>query len=444
MSDAKISGETALLRLLQQHEPLVDACYDVPTSETGRFIVGHQCISAEEQSTARDRARGLLTYGEVLPAGMAKLLSPAYLDASSAEVLFDLGMGTGKAAILAFLSFPNLSKVLGIELAESRFRIARDALHRLAAAAAPAGRFRVVEEREKRDEVPIKGASPPSPPPVSSVTLVEDVTERALEIRCGDLFEGVAADELARCEVALLNTCFPASCYSRLGNLLACRLSHPRCRTVLYHDIRHLFAALPLPQAKAEPEPEPAPPSSSSSSASSSSTSNPSASTAATAGVACPFEQLARNASDADRFSTSWAPDVGFHFFCYRKKRPTGRGNSDDDSYNEDGTAEPPGDGAGVAGGGGGGSFFLPRAYVSHMASIQGHRDVITRSLAVAAEERAGTTTTTTGTATSSTSTTGGGSSSTWEEAEEEAEREHQQALRKRSSQHLAPLFFGE
>ena len=180
-------------------------------------------------------------------------------------------MGTGKAAILAFLSFPNLSKVLGIELAESRFRIARDALRRLAAAAAPAGRFRVVEEREKRNEVPIKGASPPSPPPVSSVTLVEDVTERALEIRCGDLFEGVAADELARCEVALLNTCFPASCYSRLGNLLACRLSHPRCRTVLYHDIRHLFAALPLPQAKADTEPEPAPPSSSSSSASSSS-----------------------------------------------------------------------------------------------------------------------------------------------------------------------------
>jgi len=47
-------------------------------------------------------------------------LSPAHLDASTATSFYDLGMGLGKFALLAFLSYPNLKKVVGVELAESR------------------------------------------------------------------------------------------------------------------------------------------------------------------------------------------------------------------------------------------------------------------------------------------------------------------------------------
>jgi hypothetical protein len=64
-------------------------------------------------------------------AGITKLLSANYLNAHDATVLFDLGMGVGKLVMQAFLQYPNLKYVCGVELAASRFNIAEDALLRL-------------------------------------------------------------------------------------------------------------------------------------------------------------------------------------------------------------------------------------------------------------------------------------------------------------------------
>jgi len=44
------------------------------------------------------------------------------LNTSSASVLFDLGMGTGKILIQAFLQFKNLRYIFGIELSAGRYK----------------------------------------------------------------------------------------------------------------------------------------------------------------------------------------------------------------------------------------------------------------------------------------------------------------------------------
>lgn len=44
------------------------------------------------------------------------------LDTANASVLFDLGMGTGKILIQAFLQFKNLRYIFGIELSSGRYK----------------------------------------------------------------------------------------------------------------------------------------------------------------------------------------------------------------------------------------------------------------------------------------------------------------------------------
>ncbi len=57
-----------------------------------------------------------LLYGEVLPSGVTKLLDSIHLDASRAHVLYDLGCGIGKLAVQAWLQWPHLTKVVGVEV----------------------------------------------------------------------------------------------------------------------------------------------------------------------------------------------------------------------------------------------------------------------------------------------------------------------------------------
>ncbi len=47
------------------------------------------------------------------------------------RVLVDLGMGTGKVALQAFLQFGNLNRVVGVELSASRYAVGERALFRL-------------------------------------------------------------------------------------------------------------------------------------------------------------------------------------------------------------------------------------------------------------------------------------------------------------------------
>jgi hypothetical protein len=103
------------------------------TAETGRNTVGHQCILSSEQEACNAKKTGLLTYGELLPDGVSKLFDAEHLDVFNATTLLDLGMGTGKVLMQAFLAAPNdtptLRTLIGVELAESRFAFAEAAAH---------------------------------------------------------------------------------------------------------------------------------------------------------------------------------------------------------------------------------------------------------------------------------------------------------------------------
>ena len=77
--------------------------------------------------------RGSLLYGELLPRGVHKALDARHLDAARASSVYDLGCGTGKVALQAFLQFPNLKRVYGVELSLARFHVAERALLALAA-----------------------------------------------------------------------------------------------------------------------------------------------------------------------------------------------------------------------------------------------------------------------------------------------------------------------
>lgn len=69
-------------------------------------------------------------YGEVLTEGVAKLFDSKHLDIANAKVLFDFGMGTGKACVQAFFQYPHLQRVVGVEISPSRYQISVKAVER--------------------------------------------------------------------------------------------------------------------------------------------------------------------------------------------------------------------------------------------------------------------------------------------------------------------------
>jgi hypothetical protein len=153
------------------------------------------------------------------------------------------------------------------------------------------------------------------------------------------MFVQVSGEELHAAEVIVLETCFPAAAFAPLADLLLKRATNPRCKVVLYHDLKHLWAALPIGLPNSSDKsmnipvecsekiyPYSGSPASNGHSSGASGTNNQSSilqpsSTAAVARSSvppCPFHQLPANVDPAaDRFATSWAPKAGFHFFLY-------------------------------------------------------------------------------------------------------------------------------
>jgi hypothetical protein len=72
-----------------------------------------------------------LLYGEISARGLRKVLDHRHLNGDEAKVIYDLGMGLGKAAMQCFLQCRIVERVVGIELCESRFCIAMEAAKQL-------------------------------------------------------------------------------------------------------------------------------------------------------------------------------------------------------------------------------------------------------------------------------------------------------------------------
>ena len=109
---------------------LLTRAFGCETEQTGYCTDGHNCVGDRDQLNAVQNGASLL-YGEILFEGVSRMLNREHLDAPGARSLFDLGAGTGKVALQAFLQFGNLARVYGVELSLSRYRLGEAALLRL-------------------------------------------------------------------------------------------------------------------------------------------------------------------------------------------------------------------------------------------------------------------------------------------------------------------------
>lgn len=212
-----------------------------------------------------------LLYGELLPRGANKALSSHRLDAASASVLFDLGMGTGKIPIQAFVQYSNLQCVYGVELSPARYKVAESAAMELVQLLGPEyfsvdcvyGRSICITQTATRRR---SGASMRSAYCGSA--------GRQLHLECGNLF--TASRSIESADVIMLETEIPADLYGDLCALL--KRMKAGARTLTYIDLRQMWT-----------------------------------------GGQCPFKRHECNKFVSDRYSTSWSVQRGHHFFIWTR-----------------------------------------------------------------------------------------------------------------------------
>lgn len=195
-----------------------------------------------------------LLFGEILPSGVTKALE--HLDTSKATVLFDLGMGMGRLAMQAFLQYPGLKKVVGVELAYTRTLRAHSALRQLAKINP---KYQLHEPKDARTLAEQTWAS-----------ITEgDAEQRMLELRRGNLFECDCTDaDVVICETKITEVRYPD-----LAAFL-CKLKRGT-RVLTYENLDRVFVH---------------------------------------SQVESPFQAI--NSQD-DRYVTTWSMDTGHHFFLW-------------------------------------------------------------------------------------------------------------------------------
>ncbi len=161
------------------------------------------------------------TYGEITELGARQLFN--YMNLYSDEnddgdgsnsyaeplVFVDLGCGTGKLLIQAFMELPSLQKIIGVELAPSRCQIARNAWNNL--------------QTEAKNARMMHGRSDLSEPKGCNV---EDVVDIDLDIIQGDMFE---LDVSSVTHMYIASLCFTDDMMERLGEKLSREAKKLRC-----------------------------------------------------------------------------------------------------------------------------------------------------------------------------------------------------------------------
>eukprot|EP01083_Nonionella_stella_P002615 7490_1 len=82
-----------------------------------------QSEGAEAELAMEESAN--LSWGEILPDALLRILDDQHLEASRADIILELGMGAAKAALAVFMSFPSVRRVIGAELSPCRYALAR-------------------------------------------------------------------------------------------------------------------------------------------------------------------------------------------------------------------------------------------------------------------------------------------------------------------------------
>lgn len=182
---------------------LLNHVYCRKVCQVGHCTDGHKCVTYLDKQVAVKHHSDLL-YGEVLPSAVAKMMDPQHLAADrqpSGMHMYDLGMGTGKLALQAFLEKPSLKYVVGIELAFSRYGIGEQALLRLCEIYSE--QFKLVKWQKGQ-----------------LISVMTTVGNRLLEFRRGDLF-GVIDDKAFRsADIVVFQTEVPKFSYCKLTLML--------------------------------------------------------------------------------------------------------------------------------------------------------------------------------------------------------------------------------
>lgn len=227
--------------------------------ETGHKTLGHLSLTEYDKFIAKSQ-KGSLLYGELLPRGVNKALDVHHLDASKARILFDMGMGTGKVAIQAFLQYRNLEYVFGVELSVGRYQLAETAALRMVQ----------LLGRDSFHVDVVHGEQ------ITVTELLRESLEggRTLRLKCGDMLDVL---DLYSADIVMMETDIPPHLQFDVCTLLQKQM-HEGARILSYHD---LFKIWPLPSY--------------------------------------PFKQFDINCNLTDRFPTSWSVQRGHHFFLFRK-----------------------------------------------------------------------------------------------------------------------------
>lgn len=236
-------------------QSLIHVAYGRAIQQIGYRTDAHLCVTKLERDDADATSTSLL-YGEILPLGIDKALNKDHLRAASAKLLLDMGMGTGKLAMQAFLQFINIERVVGVEICRSRYNIGEEALHRL--------------QSHYPAEFTVTACEK------GNLCILSGRHGRRLEFYCADMFD-MTKLHVWDADIIILQTNMHSQVYDLLCHTLA-RMKK-NCRILSYLNLATLY-----------PE-----------------------------GGIFPFQQLPVNRCISDRFCTTWSTNRGFHFFLWKK-----------------------------------------------------------------------------------------------------------------------------
>jgi len=241
--------------------------YGSVIQETGHKTRGHVCLTADDRDNVKN-TKGSLLYGELLPRGANRAFDSQHLHCATASVLFDLGCGTGKIAVQAFLQYRNLEYVYGVEISAGRYSVAEEAIIHMVELL---GEDDFIVEVRRGQSIVIKERN------------LEDSSRcRMLKIECGNMMD---VTDISRADIVMLETDIPQELQSQL-----CALLHNMpegSRTLTYLDMRKIWDQ-----------------------------------------GAFPFKQHESNRSLTDRFPTSWSVQRGHHFYIWNKISRLSSGNT--------------------------------------------------------------------------------------------------------------------
>lgn len=184
-------------------------------------------VSNDADRSYAASVRASLMFGEILFNGVTRILDADHMNAASARTLYDLGSGCGRLCVQAFLQFPNLERVVGVELTSVRSKVGFIALTRLAKSPpkAYAGRCSLTVTDRPHLQYSLTVAPPPN----------SHEPSRTLELRQMNLFE---CTEAWQADTLICETNIDASMqYDFLHFLSHCKAG---CRLLTYNNLEQM------------------------------------------------------------------------------------------------------------------------------------------------------------------------------------------------------------